>query len=465
MSGVIAALAVPSVLGYLIVSVLLRDETKTGVLGRLCLAYPIGAGIVTVQMFLLGLMRIPLTLWFSAAPPLLEIAGLFLLIGKRRIPLAGRPSFGLVSEILGSSSRLKKAALVMLFALAAAKVGSIFIETYLRPIFAWDSFANWSAGAKAFFYSHGLLLDGRPGDFFGRGLLNRNANYPPFDPLMQVWMSLWVGRFDEVLVKFWSPLYLFCMVVYLYLFMARETSRVVSLAMLVLFLSSPLLAVHSIEVYSDVPLSAYILFSLIMFLRAMRKEYSYWALMGLFAGEALFIKDEAPFFVIPLLAAAFLFYRQGRKDKTIPRKLPAGSLLGLLLPVPWFVFKFSHGLGFGADYINAAFTFRPEMIMKAIGMMLSLHDFNVFLPFFPLLLVLSPRPQRELPFLLFPIVCYAVFFMALYSLTQFYSFYSGSLMFNTAVFRNTLTYYPAICFLTFLLIRNLIAKEARRGNS
>jgi hypothetical protein len=197
----------------------------------------------------------------------------------------------------------------------------------------------------------------------------------------------------------------------------------------------------------------------------MRKEYSYWALMGLFAGEALFIKDEAPFFVIPLLAAAFLFYRQGRKDKTIPRKLPAGSLLGLLLPVPWFVFKFSHGLGFGADYINAAFTFRPEMIMKAIGMMLSLHDFNVFLPFFPLLLVLSPRPQRELPFLLFPIVCYAVFFMALYSLTQFYSFYSGSLMFNTAVFRNTLTYYPAICFLTFLLIRNLIAKEARPGNS
>jgi 4-amino-4-deoxy-L-arabinose transferase-like glycosyltransferase len=461
MSGVIAALAVPTVLGYLIVSVLLRNEAKTGVLERLCLAYPIGAGIVTVQMFLLGLMRIPLTLWFSAAPPLLEIAGLSFLVGKRRIPLARKPSFDLVSEILGSSSRLKKAVLVMLFALAAAKVGSIFIETYLRPIFAWDSFANWSASAKAFFYSHGLLLDGRPGDFFGRGLLNRNANYPPFNPLMQVWMSLWVGKFDEVLVKFWSPLYLLSMAVYLYLFMARETSRVVALGMLVLFLSSPLLSVHSIEVYSDVPLSAYILFSLIMFLRAMRGEHAYWALMGFFAGEALFIKDEAPFFVIPLLAAAFLFYRQGRRRKTIEAKLPAGSLLGLLLPVPWFVFKFSQGLGFGADYVTVAFTFRPEMIVKAIGMMLSLHDFNVFLPFFVLLLILSRRPHREFSFLLFPVACYAVFFMLLYSLTQFFS---GSLMFNTAVFRNTLTYYPAICFLTFLLIRDLISEVARPGN-
>ncbi len=457
MSGVVAALTVPTVLGFLIVSVLLRDEKNAGLLERLCLAYPIGAGIVTVQMFLLGLMRIPLTLWFSASPPLLEIAGLYFLIKKRRIPLSGRPSLGLVSEIIGSSaSGLKKTALVILFALASAKVGAIFIETYLRPIFAWDSFANWSAGAKAFYYSHGLLLDGRPEDFFGRGLLNRNANYPPFNPLMQVWMSLWVGKFDDVLVKLWSPLYLFSMATYLYLFMARETSRLVSLGVLVIFLSSPLLSVHAIEVYSDVPLSVYILFSLIMFLQAMRGKNSYWALMGLYAGEALFTKDEAPFFVIPLLMSAFLFYWKGRARNALSGRMIAGSLMGLLLPLPWFVFKFSHGLGFGADYVTVAFTFRPEMIKKATVIMLSLQNFNVFLPFFPFLLVLSWRPPREFYFLLFPVVCYAIFFMLVYSLTEFFS---RSLMFNTAVFRNTLTYYPSICFLTLLLIRNLLSKE------
>lgn len=457
MSGVVAASVVPAALGFLLVSVLLRDETNAGVLERLCLSYPIGAGLVTVQLFLLSLMRIPLTLWFSAALPLVEIAGLSLLIRKGRIPLGGRPSSGLLSEILGSNaSCLKKSVLIVLFTLAAAKIGSIFIETYLRPIFAWDSFANWSAGAKAFYYSHSLLLDAGPGDFFGRGLLNRNANYPPYNPLMQVWMSLWIGKFDEVLVKFWSPLYLLSMSVYLYLFMTREASRVISLGILVLFLSSPLMSVHSIEVYSDVPLSVYILFSLIMFLHAMRGKSAYWTLAGLFAGEALFTKDEAPFFVIPFLIAAFLFYWQSRWRRNAADKSIFALCAGLLLTAPWFAFKFAHDLGFGADYVTLAFTFRPEMIRKVIVLLLSFQNFNVFFPFFPFLLILNWRPPKEFLFLFFPVACYAIFFLLVYSLT---TFFSGSLMFNTAVFRNTLTYYPSICFLTFLLVANMMSKH------
>ncbi len=200
------------------------------------------------------------------------------------------------------------------------------METYLRPIFAWDSFANWSAGAKAFYYSHSLLLNTSPEDFFGKGLLNRNANYPPHNPLMQVWMSLWIGHFDEVFVKFWSPVYLLAMSIYLYVIMAKETSRLIALSMLVLFLSSPLMSVHSIEAYSDVSLSVYILFSLIMFLFAMRGKSEYWALIGFYSAEALFTKDEAPFFVIPLLMAAIIFYWQNREQGLIPRKAPVPSL-------------------------------------------------------------------------------------------------------------------------------------------
>ena len=452
----IVALAIPLVLGFLIVSLLLQNDTASGLAERFCLAYPLGMGIVTIQMFLLAIMHVPLKLWYVAAPVMMEIAGLSFWIRKRNVVLFKRPSFGLFREIFGAGSNwIKKISLVILTALVTVKITSIFLETCLRPIFAWDSFANWSAGAKAFFYSHGLLLDASPEDFFGKGLLNRNANYPPHNPLLQVWMSLWIGHFDEVFVKLWSPVYLLSMSVYLYVIMARETSRLISLAILVLFLSSPLLSLHSFEVYSDVPLSVYILFALIMFLFSIRGRSEYWALMGLFSAEALFTKDEAPFFVLPLLLAAAVFLWQNRGQGIALRKSAIPLFASLLLAVPWFVFKFTHKLGFGADYVTVELTFRPEMVWQVILLIASLANFNVFFLFIPLLVILAGRPKKEFILLGMPVLCYASFFIMVYTLTEFFS---GKLMFEAAVFRNMLTYYPSVCFLTFLLIKTSILR-------
>ncbi len=451
------ALAIPTILGFLTISVLLRDEAACRLSERLCLAYPLGMVLLTVQMFLLALMHAPLRLEYVASPVMVEIAGLFLFIRKRKIPLMRIPSFGYFNEIVGADGHwLKKTSLVILAVIVTVKIASILVETYLRPIFAWDSFANWSAGAKAFYYSHSLLLNTSPEDFFGKGLLNRNANYPPHNPLMQVWISLWVGNFDEVLVKLWSPVYLLAMSVYLYLIMAKETSRLIALSLLVLFLSSPLMSVHSIEAYSDVPLSVYLLFSLIMFFFAMRGKHEYWTLMGLFSAEALFTKDEAPFFVIPLLLAAIMFIWQNRKQGLIPRKAAVGLFTSLLLAAPWFIFKFSHHLGFGADYVTVEWTFRPEMVWRTVTLLLSFQNFNVFFLFFPLLLILTWHLPKEFVFLCLPVLCYAAFFILVYTLTEFFS---GRLMFNTAIFRNTLTYYPSICFLTSLLIKTIVLRN------
>jgi hypothetical protein len=454
----LVALVIPTILGFLIVSILLQNETASGLSERLCLGYPLGMGLVTLQMFFLALMHVPLKLEYVSVPIMAEIAALFLWIQKGKFVLAKRPSFGLFSEIFGADNHwIKKTSLIILTALVLMKIVSIFMEAYLRPIFAWDSWANWSAGAKAFYYSHSLLLDVSPHDFFGKGLLDRSANYPPHNPLMQVWMSLWIGHFDEVFVKFWSPIYLLSMSIYLYMIMARESSRLIALAMLVLFLSSPLLSLHSFVAYSDVPLSVYILFSLIMFLFGMRGKYECWTLMGLYAAESLFTKDEAPFFVLPLLLAAAVFFWQKRGKDIVLRKSAFPLFASLLLAVPWFAFKFSHGLGFGADYIRLAFTFRPDMVLKVILLFASLMNFNVFFLFVPLFVILGGRPSKEIVFLGMPVLCYASFFILVYTLTVFYS---GNLMFETATFRNMLTYYPSICFLTALLIKKLIL----RGN-
>ncbi len=463
MIPVLLALIIPTILGYLIVTILLRNEIASGLSERLCLAYPLGMGLLTVQMFLLALARIPLTLWFVASPILIEIIVLVWWIRKGKIVIAKKPSFHLIGEIFGEGNHwFKKGSLAILSAFIVIKIGSIFVETYLRPIFAWDSFANWAASAKEFYYSHGLLLDTSIDDFFGKGLLHRNSNYPPHNPLLQVWMSLWIGHFDEVFVKFWSPVYLLVMSVYMYIVMARETSRLIALLILVLFLSSPLLSIHSIEEYSDVPLSVYILFALIMFLFAMKGEHNYWDLMGLFSAEALFTKDEALFFVLPLLLAAVVFFWRNRRPSTILRKSAVPLLASLLLAMPWFIFKFFHKLGFGADYVTVEYAFQPEMVLKTISLLASFQNFNVFFLFFPFLIILAWRPTKEFILLAAPVLSYAMFFILVYTLTIFFS---GNVMFNTAIYRNALTYYPSICLLTSLLIKMIMLRWDTPANS
>jgi len=130
-------------------------------------------------------------------------------------------------------------------------------------------------------------------------------------------------------------------------------------------------------------------------------------------------------------------------------------LASLLLAVPWYVFKFSHHLGFGADYVTVNITFRPEMAWKVISLLASFRDFNVFFIFIPVLAILAGRPTREFTLLAAPVLCYATFFILVYTLTEFFS---GRLMFNTAIFRNVLTYYPSICLLTALLIKTIMLR-------
>jgi hypothetical protein len=204
--------------------------------------------------------------------------------------------------------------------------------------------------------------------------------------------------------------------------------------MLVLFLSSPLLSLHSIEAYSDVPLSVYILFSLIMFLFGMRGKYEHWMLMGIFSAEALFTKDEALFFVLPLLLVAVVFFWQIRGQNIVLRKSATPLFASLFLALPWFVFKFAYKLGFGADYVTLEFTFRPERAWKVILLLASFQNFNVFFFFFPIFTILAWPPTKEFIFLCVPVLCYALFFTFVYIFTVFFS---GRLMFNTAIFRNT----------------------------
>lgn len=453
MITILPAIILPTLLGYFSVTLLLESDRKAGVLERIALAYPLGIGLLTLQMFFLGMANIPLRLSTVVPLLLLEIVLLAAWGGGRRKYLLARTCRTFKGESSAPECLPARAAMLLFTVWIWLKFASVFLETYLRPIYAFDSFTNWSARAKVFYYSNSLLLNSSAYDFFGKGINHSSGNYPPYNPLVQVWLAQWLGNFDEVLVKFWSPFFLLAAAYYLYRIAMRETTRLVALSVVVMFISSPLLSLHATETFGDLPLGVYILFAQYATLQCMRGEIDYLPLAGLYSVMAVFTKEEGLFIAVPIfLTCCYLVRIACRSGKLTFR----GGLLSLLLPymliLPWVVFKLVYRLGSGVDNASRLFTFAPGMALEWLNLFLGLHNFNVVFILLPVFLFLSGRIDREVLLLGLPLAVYALFFLALYVFTVHYA---DEGRFSQVVFRNTLTYYPAAWLMLVVLYKKI----------
>ncbi len=461
------AIFLPTLLGFFIIAVILRNNKDTFLGERIGLSFPLGAGILTLQMFLLGISRVPLTLLNTTTPILLELAGLAIWIWKDQIPLNSSPSSGLFTEITFPENHwAKKCALAILTLWIGAKLGSVFVEACLRPIYSADSWMVWSAGTKVFFNTHSLLLDAPTQDFFGKSAVRRLIFYPLHTNLIQVWMCLWMGTFDEVLIKFYNPVYLLSMAIVFYYISASEINRIMALALLVIILSSPLLSYHAIEGNSDLMIGVYLFLASASFLKAMRGKAAYWILTGIFSSEALFTKQEAFFFILPLIISAIGYFKVNMKkgDKKVAHIVRL--LIPFLMVISWYIFTIYYGLGWekmndwitnytsnilvnDSNRITKHLTFHPEIITGYLYWLVSLENFNVIILFFPLLLITKREIHKESLHLMFPVACYMIFFLFVYMFTSFYAWF----LIGTIFHRNILTCYPTICLLIILLLK------------
>jgi len=421
----IIALAIPFLIGFFVVSLILRQEGSLP--ERLAFGFPIGAGLLTMQLFVIGWLRIPFELKYLLPVFIAEIVILFFASRDFILKNGESPHFLIVIPLI--------------------KIGTVFLLSYLRPIYAWDAWANWSTGAKLFYYTKGLLLD-NPDELLGRGYVLRIVSYPLHNPLMQTWIALFNG-FDEVFVKFWSPLYLMSMVLYLFWFISKRFNPINAVLGLIIFLSSPLMVYHSTEVYADLPLSAYIFFALVSFYNAIKGRERYLILTGLFLAQALFVKDEALFFVVPLILSVILYLRLNR-DISQKNLLRAGFMFSYI--IPWYIFKFTNNLTIGAEVIRWTPVFQPDALIGILINIFSLHNFNLVFVSLPVLLIISKRIRREIIYLLIPTLAYGLFFFCLYTFT---SYYYDHFLRGTVFYRNLLTCYPAVFFIDILLLEKI----------
>jgi len=223
---------------------------------------------------------------------------------------------------------------------------------------------------------------------------------------------------------------------------------------------------HAIELNCDLMLGVYFFLASVSFLKAIRGNVAYWILTGIYSTEALFIKEQAFLFILPLILSAIVYLRFDIKRG--PRKF---HILSLFIPflaiVPWYIFVYYYGLGFETYYHDYAYplmtsifgedsnriskylSFHPEILTGYFYWFFSLNNFNVIIFFSPLLLLAYGKLTKESLYLLFPIICYMLSYIFIYMFTIFFSWFLWGVIF----FRNTLTFYPSICLLIVLLLK------------
>ncbi|HUI66972.1 MAG TPA: hypothetical protein VL087_02030 [Nitrospirota bacterium] len=466
------ALAVPAVTGFLFVTWCTRSETGPTALERLFLGFGVGIGMITFEMFLLGLLRIPLSSAVISSAQIATAVLLGYLLYRSGTPW--RRIFGPAAEGPHASSakakQLERIVIIILSVWILAKVLFVLYEGFFLPQLTADSWEHWSSSAKFFFYEKGLALDPGNEHFFGAGYL-KVQRYPLNIPLMQVWVSLCIGEAHEVYMKVWNSLFFICMIGLLFFALRRKTSLMIA-TLASFFLSTvPLLTYHALTAYADLPLSLYALGAMVCFwdtIDAFKSGRAGHArgllvLMGSFTAFCVWTKMEGLFFAVAFSASLMLYCLV---KKISLRQVMAFLAPAVLITVAWYAFLLiiSVPVSYGeVELMGATITkgIHFQVLPVIAEQVLFSANFNLIFLFLFLLVIAGYRRilGSDLRYLYTALLAIMMMFLVLYLGTETYQWVVN----QTAVNRNILTFIPMMYYVAALTASRLLEGETAAG--
>lgn len=301
------ALALPMLLGMLC----LQRIVPAGLPGRVALVA--GNGGLLGLLFLPQLMRL-----FAAAGLGLHLVGLtvaliLLALLVTRLPQSARHNPSHPGQ--PAASGLAQALFALFFALIAVRTVSLGLELLWRPLFPWDATMQWATKARVWF-EHADLVPFVDHDTWlalgGAGVYtDRHPYYPATVPLLQTWICLALGDWNESLMNLpWLACYAALGLAFYGHLRLAGAGPVVAVAFTYLLLSMPLLNIHvALAGYADLFLAAAFGCAAMALHNWVRTRQAWLAgLCLLFALLCTQIKNEGVIWVLTLAPAAALVY-------------------------------------------------------------------------------------------------------------------------------------------------------------
>jgi len=235
--------------------------------------------------------------FWSIAVLLAGVTALLMLLGWRP---SGRPReapHGLADA--WPREAWQRVAFVVLLAVLLARLLDLTLEVVWQPLYAWDAWAAWAPKARVWLEHRALVpfVDMEAWVEAGDGLRYTGVawDYPPAVPLIQYWMALSLGEWDDSLVNL--PWVLLPAALGLALYGQALTWRISPLLALIgvyCLLSLPLLNAHTgLPGYADLWLAAgYGMASMALFQWLRTRDRDQLLLAALMAAACPLIKHE-----------------------------------------------------------------------------------------------------------------------------------------------------------------------------
>lgn len=285
--------------------------------------YLAGAFALTLWMRVLSMSGVKFGVLVVALPLTVLTIPLGVVVWRR----AGRTA---VVEALRASGRGLRHALLedplrivwwMVLAWLAVRYTLLAVEVTTRPLYPWDAWTQWATKARVWYELGYLAPFGRLDAWLAAGgalYFDASPEYPPTMPLLQVWTSLCLGRWDDVLMNWpwWQMSVALTLAMYGGL-RSLELPAIVALLAAFLIASIPLANVHvALAGYADLPLAAFYGAAVLALLRWARARSVGEALAcAWFALACTQTKNPGLFWALTLVPAAIvvLFPRHGMR--------------------------------------------------------------------------------------------------------------------------------------------------------
>ncbi len=478
------ALIIPTFAGFLLTSLLLKKE-DSGIVEKLALGYGLGLGMLSMQIFFMGLLAIGFRFLPMLAGQLIIIALLIYLnlrYGRMScVSVISSTSFapGSCACSFSLPGGSKAAKLVAGLALIWIILKCLFVlyEDFTRPLFAVDTWSNWAAGAKFFYYEGSMLLDPESEHYFGRDY-RLFMGHPLHTVFLQLWQALWLGSFHEVLVKSWSAFYFIAFLIVFYFTVKRESGSFRALLWTLFVSTAPLLVYHGTEGLADLPLTYYSFLSVAFMWRYIKTERGGLLIVsGVFAGMAVFTKNEGLLVFTTLLFTLVVFTLvRGRAKSEKAYAFVRFILPFVIVAGPWLLFKFLGDFGFGHSGAGSEMAWLSDPTY-AEGTRTGLHievipiglweifvdkaNFNLTIPFWLVLSVIGLREwiSSEIKYLYLIIIMIVGAFFFIYLTLEVTAVTEA-----TGIHRNALLYLPIIAFASAMVLEKLLSNVGDKSS-
>lgn len=462
---IIMALALPALLGALLLGLFVPATIE----GRKALVWGNGllAGLLGIPMLMRLLDALGVSLRFgataSAAGGLILLAALAHLYWKRE-PL-GRV---LQTSEWYNLPQSHKILIAFIGTLLAVRLTTLGLELLWRPLFPWDATMHWATKARVWFDAGRIVpfVENKEWlELSGEGVFtDHHPGYPITTPLLQVWMSSAIGRWDESLINLpWLLCLLGLGSAFFGQARASGAGLVVALVFSYFLLSMPLINIHvALAGYADLFLGACYCAALMAFYNwSVQRQHWQAGMAVFFALSCTLIKNEGIYWLLTFIPALVVVMLPARKAALLLTCLLLAAI-GLLTIFPPDLIIAGHSL----NRLNLHY--RPQAL-AGIRSVFWVHD-NWHLFVYLLILVLpaglirSGSRASNYVGIIAALASAVGLFLILFLFT---GYASGAVRF-TAVGRISVQLIPSLVFLAMLLTGELLAdargKPSARGD-